>query len=205
VLQSRGKSWQGLPGLLQVSRLERIHGGKGGERELEAQSPVTGRCGKGPRAGPWRGDNRQLFVGHGGLWTPSCHRTPRQRPWTSSAGSWCLPRTSGLAPPRRCSTPTCRGGGAERAVRGGVRAAGLALLQPGPTSPAPASLVPQVPLSRPGVDTRGGRAAPCARRRPAVRTRVPQPPLPGAARTGDPRPHASTPTLRRVIAVPSRR
>ncbi|XP_061294127.1 mitogen-activated protein kinase 15 isoform X8 [Bos javanicus] len=30
-------------------------------------------------------------------------------PWTSSRDSWCLPRTSGSAQPRPCSTPTCRG------------------------------------------------------------------------------------------------
>ncbi|XP_061294130.1 mitogen-activated protein kinase 15 isoform X11 [Bos javanicus] len=29
-------------------------------------------------------------------------------PWTSSRDSWCLPRTSGSAQPRPCSTPTCR-------------------------------------------------------------------------------------------------
>lgn len=50
-------------------------------------------------------------TGHGRRWTPSCRQTPPRRPWIFSRDSWYLPRTSGLAPPRRCSTPTCRGRG----------------------------------------------------------------------------------------------
>ncbi|XP_043340268.1 mitogen-activated protein kinase 15 isoform X3 [Cervus elaphus] len=46
--------------------------------------------------------------GPGRHWMPSCPPIPLQTPWTSSRDSWCLPRTSGSAQPRPCSTPTCR-------------------------------------------------------------------------------------------------
>ncbi|XP_045878648.1 mitogen-activated protein kinase 15 isoform X3 [Meles meles] len=63
---------------------------------LLAQATVPRSC---PAYGP----------GHGSRWTPSCRQTHPRRPWISSGASWYLPRTSGLAQPRRCSTPTCRG------------------------------------------------------------------------------------------------
>ncbi|XP_029779119.1 mitogen-activated protein kinase 15 isoform X2 [Suricata suricatta] len=63
---------------------------------LSAQATAPGSC---PAWGP----------GHGRRWTPSCHQKHPWRPWISSRDSWYLPQTSGLAPRRHCSTPTCRG------------------------------------------------------------------------------------------------
>ncbi|KAF6269714.1 hypothetical protein mRhiFer1_009693 [Rhinolophus ferrumequinum] len=51
--------------------------------------------------------------GHSRHWTPSCLPTRLRRPWISSGDSWCLPRTSGSAQPRHCSTPMCRGSTAQ--------------------------------------------------------------------------------------------
>ncbi|XP_059749175.1 mitogen-activated protein kinase 15 isoform X2 [Bos taurus] len=62
-------------------------------------------------------------------------------PWTSSRDSWCLPRTSGSAQPRPCSTPTCRGSGWGWRWAAKLRAA--LPRQPGPTTPAPAWLAPR--------------------------------------------------------------
>lgn len=79
-------------------------------------------------------------TGPGRHWMPSCPPIPLQTPWTSSRDSWCLPRTSGSAQPRPCSTPTCRGSG--WGWRWAAKLGGALPRQPGPAAPAPAWLAP---------------------------------------------------------------
>lgn len=118
---------------------------------MEAEPWVTdGGNGRGPT---WRQKDTRAAAGHGRRWTPSCHPTRPRRPWTSSGDSWCSPRTSGLAPPRLCGTPTCRGSGG----RGGVPR----------TSPVPRrgwwlGAPPALSLRGPGalLDRSGGLASP---------------------------------------------
>lgn len=80
-----------------------------------------------------------------------------ERPAAHASGPWCLPPTRGSARPRPCSTPMCRGRGGPAAGQPRSRLSSTRLAG-----------APPVPLPGPGVHPGGGRAAPGARRSPAL-------------------------------------
>lgn len=107
----QGRGHETLPGCVTVVDRLRQLSGSGHRAEPRPQMWMWGG------APTWRQDDPGPPAGRGRRWTPSCLPPRLRRPWISSGDSWCLPRTSGSAQLRHCSTPTCRG--REEAARRG--------------------------------------------------------------------------------------